>query len=123
MRIILILGIIVYIKSYISSYYSTCINNPPRGNFNNIGSSECRKHNPSNGHCCVLSYYVKSGDHEQKTQYYECIGITNDGYENIYDLEVDLEEDMDLDSVYIHCSSTILNLFYIILLLLNILLI
>ena len=120
MRIILILGIIAYIKSYISSYYKSCKKNAPKGSFSSLGSDECRKYNPSNGYCCVLSYYVKNYDN---TKYNECIGITKDGYKNIYDLEVDIEEDKNLDSVSIQCTSKILNLFYISLLLLNILLI
>ena len=116
MKHILLLTFIVYIKSYISSYYSSC-NNPPQGRFGSIGSNECRKHNPSGGHCCLLYYYKKNADHNKESRYEECIGITEFGYENIYDLEVDIEEDMNLGSVFVDCTSRMLDLFYISLLL------
>ncbi len=121
MKNILLLTFIVYIKSYIPSYYSSCVN-PPSGGFSSFTTSECRKHNPSNGHCCLLSYNVQNGDHKDTSTYEECIGITQFGYDNIYDLEVDIEEDKNLDSVNIYCISTILDLFYrsLILFILNI---
>ena len=112
MKYILLLILLAYIKSYISSYYSSCIN-PPRGGFTSIGTSECRKHNPSDGYCCLLYYYVQNDGHENESRYEECIGISKKGYNNIKDLEVDVEEDMDLDSVYIDCNSKILKVFYI----------
>ena len=117
MKYILLLTFIIYIKSYISSYYSSCVNNPPRGGFTNIETGECRKHNPSNGYCCVLSYNVQNGGHKDKSQYEECIGITKNGYNNIRDVVVDVKEDMNLDYVSIDCSSKMLDLFYISLLL------
>ena len=112
MKYILLLILLSYIKSYISSYYSSCIN-PPRGGFTSIGTSECRKHNPSDGYCCLLYYYVKNGDHEKETRYEECIGISKYGYNNIYDVVVDVEEDKNLDSVNIDCKSKMLKVFYI----------
>jgi hypothetical protein len=112
MKYILLLILLIYIKSYIPSYYRSCIN-PPKGGFTSVGTSECRKHNPSDGYCCLLYFYVKNKDHEKESRYEECIGITKKGYNNIKDLEVDVEEDMDLDSVYIDCNSKILKVFYI----------
>ena len=52
MKYILLLILLNYIKSYISSYYSSCIN-PPRGGYTSIGTSERRKHNPSDGYFCL----------------------------------------------------------------------
>ena len=112
MKYILLLILLAYIKSYISSYYSSCIN-PPRGGFTSIGTSECRKHNPSNGYCCLLYYYVQNDGHEKESRYEECIGISKKGYNNIRDLEVDVEEYLDLDSVHIDCKSKMLKVFYI----------
>ena len=112
MKYILLLIFIVYIKTYISSYYAPC-NNPPKGGYTSIGTSECRKHNPSNGYCCLLIYYIRNAGHNEKSRYEECIGISKLGYENIYDLEVDVEEDMGFNSVQIDCSSKMMNLFYI----------
>ena len=116
MKSILLFTFIVYIKSYISSYYDSCIN-PPKGGFTNIGTAECQKYNPSNGYCCLLSFEKKNEMHQKESRYEECIGISKHGYENIYDLIVDVEEDRDLDSVNINCSAKMLNLFYISLLL------
>ena len=107
---------IIYIKSYIQSYYTPC-KNPPAGGFTSIDTSECRKHNPSNAYCCVLSYKVQNMNHEDKSYYEECIGISKYGYNNIKDVVVDVEEDMNLDYVSIKCSSKMLYLFYISLLL------
>ena len=112
MKYILLLILLSYIKSLIPSYYTSCVN-PPRGGFTHIGTSECRKHNPSGGYCCLLSYYIKNADHEKETRYEECIGITRKGYDNIKDLEVDVEEYLNLESVSIDCKSKMLKVFYI----------
>ena len=56
MKYVLLLTFIAFIKSYISSYYTSCDNNPPKGAFTFIEFDECKKHNPSDGHCCHLSY-------------------------------------------------------------------
>ena len=112
MKSILLFTFIVYIKSYISSYYDSCIN-PPKGGFTNIGTAECQKYNPSNGYCCVLSFEKKNEMHQKESRYEECIGISKKGYNNIRDLEVDVEEYLDLDSVHIDCKSKMLKVFYI----------
>ena len=116
MKSILLLTFVAYIKSYISSYYNSC-NNPPAGKFSHIGTSECQKHNPEKGYCCLLSYYIRNADHKKKSRYEDCIGISKEGYENIYDVVVDVKEDKDLDNVSVDCSSNNLDLFYIFLLL------
>ena len=116
MKYILLLIFIVYINNYIPSYYNPC-QNPPKGGFTYIGTSECRKYSSSNGFCCLLVYYVENANHQNKSRYEECIGISKNGYENIYDLVVDIEEDRNLGSVQINCSSKMLGLFYISLLL------
>ena len=114
MKYLLLLTFIAYIKS--QSYYSSC-KNPPKGRFGSIGSSECRKHNPSDGHCCLLYYYINNANHKKKSRYEECIGISKFGYDNIYSVEVDIEKNKNLDSVSIHCTSKMLDLLYISLLL------
>ena len=116
MKSILLLTFIAFIKSYVSSYYKSCIN-PPTGGYTSIGRSECRKHNPSGGYCCLLYFYVETYDHSKQTRYEECIGLSKKGYENIYDVEVDVEDDMNLPNVSIDCTSKTLDLFYISLLL------
>ena len=117
MKYILLLTFIAYIKNYISSYYSSCYN-PPSGGYTSIGTSECRKHNPTDGYCCLLSYYVQTANHKDETRYEECIGISKKGYENIRDVVVDVKDDFCLDnSISINCSSKMLGLFYFSLLL------
>ena len=99
MRIIILLAFITYIKS---SYYSEC-KKPPEGRFGYLTSAECRKHNPKDGHCCALSYLKRNGSHKKKSKYMECIGITEEGYNNIINVKDDLEE--NLDSVSIKCHQ------------------
>ena len=65
MKYILLLTFIAFIKSYNPSYYSSC-KNPPQGRFGNIDILECPKHNPSDGHCCLLSYYKQNANHKKK---------------------------------------------------------
>ena len=117
MKSILLLTFIIYIKSFISSYYSSCIN-PPKGRFSSIGKNECQKHNQTNSYCCLLSYYIRNANHKEKTRYEECIGISKLGYDQINDVINDVNEDKNLDDqVSIDCTSKSLGFFYIFLLL------
>ena len=116
MKYILLLILIAYIKSYNSSYYSPC-NNPPKGRFSYINKYECIEHKSSNGYCCHLNYYIRNANHIRKSRYEECIGITSLGYYNIRSVKFDIEKDKNLTDINIYCTSKMVDLFYISLLL------
>ena len=132
MKYIINLILIIYIRSYIAKYYSSCEKGTPDEGYGLIPPAECRKYNPSNGYCCVLSFKEKNickcdcDDSKKNDQYYySCYGITKDGYKNINNLVEDLEDYMNLDALSLNCSAKTLNFIYkklllILLILLNI---
>ena len=80
MKYLLIIISLVYTSSSIDEYLSSCKSGKyfPVAGFETIDRANCRKFNPSEGYCCLLSYektVYQYNSYVNKT-YNECFGIS-----------------------------------------------
>lgn len=133
MRSLLFLLFFFGVLGKTSKYYSSCSSGAPKSGM--ITYSDCKEYASGSNHCCLLYYvsnpdiqinynfYFKTADTtEKETQIRKlservnlCFGLSEDGYDNIEDVIDELEDESGLDEININCSSKILNLNIIIL--------
>ena len=107
--------------SLTSNYYARCADGAPKEGF--ITVSDCKNYATNGSYCCLL-YYVTNPDVEYHYHFDDlisvdknnktrklseriniCYGLTPAGFNNIWDVIDELEEDSEIDDIHINCFA------------------
>ena len=124
MPIIIMLILIINVFSLTDIYYENCYYGTPKSGL--LSYSECNEYANEDSFCCLL-YFVGNSDKKDRFQYRKsddtnkelrklgedrvnlCIGITEEGYDNIKDVIKELEQDTEVEDIHILCFSRIIK--------------